>query len=293
MSTELFDLENRPGLTLSRYRTRDINHKPETVTNNATATYTPIETRCEAIKMEGLYKPSVSGSHYLSFSSLGPSKLSINDKVIFNITKNCDDPMGFFLGGVAEEKKQYSFVKGQEYKILLESLAPVSGDADRGGLSLLKGLLGVHTGFMLQEIYEEDLLTSAVEAAKSAEVALVFVGNTTAWETEGTLLLPSYPNLSRLYCSPLTKSNRPRYDHHESPCQWVSRSSHLRRLRCQLQSRCHQLHRRCNRHAMALSCVCLHSGVVPWSRSRKCHCRRAVRGRQPWRQTPHDNPTVY
>jgi beta-glucosidase len=199
MAADLFDLDNKPGLTLSRYQTHDFSQPPEATANHPTGSYMPIETRCEALKIEGSYKPSVSGSHYLSFSSLGPSKLFINDHAVFDITKNSDDPMGFLLGGVAEEKKQYDFVKGQEYKIRIESLAPVGSDG--GGLSLLDGLLGVHTGFMLQQTYEEDLLTSAVEAAKSADVALVFVGNTTAWETEGTILFLVVIILSGLHCS--------------------------------------------------------------------------------------------
>jgi beta-glucosidase len=194
MAADLFDLDGRPGLTLSRYQTQDFSQTPEATGNHLTGSYMPIETRCDAIKIEGSYKPPMTGSHYLSFSSLGPSKLFINDNVVFDITKNSDDPMGFLLGGVAEEKKQYSFVKGQEYKICIESLAPVGSDG--GGLSLLDGLLGVHTGFMLQQTYEEDVLTSAVEAAKSADVALVFVGNTTAWETEGTLLFLFLTNLA-------------------------------------------------------------------------------------------------
>jgi hypothetical protein len=34
-------------------------------------------------------------------------------------------------------------------------------------------------------------LASAVEVAKLADVALIFVGNTTSWETEGMLLFPT------------------------------------------------------------------------------------------------------
>ena len=42
-------------------------------------------------------------------------------------------------------------------------------------------------GFMPQAVYEQDLLPAAVEAARNADVALVFVGNTSEWETEGKL----------------------------------------------------------------------------------------------------------
>jgi beta-glucosidase len=178
-------------LTLSRYQTRDFSGEPEAIQNNETGSYMPIETRCAAVRIEGAYKPSVSGSHYMSFYALGPSQLFINDKLIFDITKNSDDPMGFLFGGVVEERSQVDFVKGQEYRVRVESIAPVSHPNSKETLSLLDGLLGVHLGFMTQETFEEDLLASAVEVAKSADVALVFVGNIASWETEGVMLFSS------------------------------------------------------------------------------------------------------
>jgi beta-glucosidase len=191
MKDDLFDLDGKPGLTLSRYQTRDFSGEPEAIQNNETGSYMPIETRCAAVRIEGAYKPSVSGSHYMSFYALGPSRLFINDKLIFDITKNSDDPMGFLFGGVVEERSQVDFVKGQEYRVRVESIAPVSHPNSKETLSLLDGLLGVHLGFMTQETFEEDLLASAVEVAKSADVALVFVGNTASWETEGVMLFSS------------------------------------------------------------------------------------------------------
>ncbi|RDW57663.1 beta-glucosidase-10 [Coleophoma crateriformis] len=188
----LFSLENKPGLTLSRYDTRDFSSTPE-VSSHDMGTYIPLESRCEAARLEGVYRPTVTGSHYLSFSSLGPSKFLINDKVVLETTKNSDDSMGFLLGGVVEEIVSFDFVAGEEYKIRLETVAPK--DEAEGGLSLLEGLLGIHLGFMLQSDYEADLLTDAVEIAKTSDIALIFVGNTPVWETEGqdmtTMSLPA------------------------------------------------------------------------------------------------------
>jgi beta-glucosidase len=119
-------------------------------------------------------------------SALGPSKVYVDEQMIFNITRDCDDPMAFILAGVEEGKAQFHFTQGQEYRIRVRSLAPATEPNDEESFNLLAGLLGIHLGFMRQNEFEEDLLTAAVEVAKSADVALIFVGNTPAWETEGT-----------------------------------------------------------------------------------------------------------
>ncbi|KAF2448326.1 hypothetical protein P171DRAFT_211057 [Karstenula rhodostoma CBS 690.94] len=43
----------------------------------------------------------------------------------------------------------------------------------------------VHLGLILQAEMEQDVLSEAVELAKDADLTVVFVGNTTQWETEG------------------------------------------------------------------------------------------------------------
>lgn len=186
LQDDVFDSRGNPGLTLNRYQTRDFSGLPELITTIATGSYLPFEERCEAIKLECTYRPSVSGYHYMSFSALGPAKLYVDEQIIFDITHDCDDPMAFILGGIPEEQAQFHFVQGKEYQIRVESLVPTNDSSTPGSFSLLAGLLGVHLGFMHQEVFEEDLLTAAVDAAKSADVALVFVGNPPSWETEGT-----------------------------------------------------------------------------------------------------------
>lgn len=186
MSDDVFDLENKPGLTLLKYLARSFEGEPDSITTITSGKFMSLGTPCQAVKLEGVYRPTVSGSHYLSFSSLGPAKLLINDQEVFKITQNSDDKMGFLLGGAVEEQTQFKFIKGQEYKLYVEVLAPVNeGNDQEDGLSLLADMLGVHLGFMLQEEYERDLLAEAMEVAKSAETVVVFVGNTPQWETEG------------------------------------------------------------------------------------------------------------
>ncbi|KAG4440193.1 hypothetical protein IFR05_004338 [Cadophora sp. M221] len=141
-----------------------------------------IGTPCVAAKLETRLHPTVSGSHYLAFSSLGPATVTINSKKIFDVTEYNDDAMRFHLGGSVQEQKQFDFEKGKEYEIDVEAFGLPTGDET---FSLFRGMIGLQLGFMLQEEYEKDMLAEAVEAAKAAEIAVVFVGNTTAWETEG------------------------------------------------------------------------------------------------------------
>ncbi|KAJ9602527.1 hypothetical protein H2200_013070 [Cladophialophora chaetospira] len=178
---DVSNLEGRPGFTLSRYESQDCSGAPESITTIKTGSYMPMGARCGSISLECIYKPSVSGSHYLGFSSLGQSKVYVDDQVVFNITEDCDDAMGFLFGGVEEARAQFSFSQGKEYRVRVESFSPAVNPSS----GILGGLLGVHFGFMHQQVFEEDLFTAAVDAARSADVALVFVGNTPSWETEG------------------------------------------------------------------------------------------------------------
>lgn len=43
----------------------------------------------------------------------------------------------------------------------------------------------IHLGFIPQSEMEQDVLSEAVDLARNADIAVIFVGNTTQWETEG------------------------------------------------------------------------------------------------------------
>lgn len=49
----------------------------------------------------------------------------------------------------------------------------------------MEGQTSIHLGFIAQAEMEQDVLAEAVDLAKDADLAIVFVGNTTQWETEG------------------------------------------------------------------------------------------------------------
>lgn len=183
MATDVTDADGKPGFTVSRFDLADISSTPSVTSNIIAGNYMPLGLPASAATIEGTFKPSVSGSHYLSFGGLGPSKLLINDKVVLESTVNCPDSMAFLLGGGVEMTCRYSFEAGNSYNIKVETWAPtIDHPSD---LVLLNGLLGARLGFMAQKEYEQDMLKLAVDAAKDVDVAVVFVGNTNAWETEG------------------------------------------------------------------------------------------------------------
>lgn len=176
------DADGKPGFTVSAFDSADLSGKPVEVKNIPSSVYIPLGDRYSALTIEGTFTPSTTGSHHISFGSLGPCKLLIDDKVVLESQKSAPDSMAFLLGGAEELTGRYSFDAGKSHKIRIETLAPVNNDI---GNVLLDGLIGARLGFMTQEDYEKDILTAAVETAKNVDVALIFVGNTTAWETEG------------------------------------------------------------------------------------------------------------
>lgn len=125
----------------------------------------------------------MSGSHYVSVNGFGPTNLYIDDLLVLSV-KGEPDVMGILLGGVKDEMCQYKFCSGQKYRIRLESSVPPKGSEEGVG-AILDGVLASRLGFVYQHDYEKDHLHEAIEVARSADVVLAFVGNTSVWETEG------------------------------------------------------------------------------------------------------------
>jgi beta-glucosidase len=147
---------------------------------------------CQTVRFSTTYTPPKSGSHYLSFSGLGPSKLFINDVLVADQTKPTKDAMGFLLGVQDEIRFQYAFDSTKQYSIAIETHPSPNADAE---LHLLNHQCSIHVGLITAAEMEHDVLSEAIELARTADMAIVFVGNTTQWETEGqdlsTMTLPA------------------------------------------------------------------------------------------------------
>ncbi|KAH8601504.1 glycoside hydrolase superfamily [Bisporella sp. PMI_857] len=199
LSLDTLDDEGKPGLTLQGYSSKDRTGTPD-IKNIESATYRNFEgVRHAAITMTGTYIPSQSGSHYLAFHAIADTTVFINDVVVFSVSGSGVDAMAFLLGVATADQVQYEFIAGQKYSIRIQSSA---ASTNASGLSILNDCIGFSLGFMLQSEYEADLLTPAISLAKESDIALVFVGHTTVWETEGTdrdtMSLPANGSLDRL-----------------------------------------------------------------------------------------------
>ncbi|KAH8811068.1 glycoside hydrolase superfamily [Xylogone sp. PMI_703] len=191
-------VEGRPGLSVYRYSSSNVGRALDSITDVREARYIPIGEKWGRAKLHGFYTPSITGSHYLSLCGIGSSNLYIDDELVIEDPTGCEDITAFLFGSYRGKIKQYYFERGKDYKIRIETFQPTG----KVQLPLWEGLLGVLVGFMSQQEYEFDLLPPAVQAAKEAEVAIIFVGNTASWESSGqdmqTMHLPFNGSQDRL-----------------------------------------------------------------------------------------------
>lgn len=91
--------------------------------------------------------------------------------------------MGFLFGGVAAPEFKVALESGRQYKLLLRTSPPTTSGTEDA--SILAGLCGLRVGSMSETEYDRDLVSEAVEVAKSADYAVIFTGHEPFWETEG------------------------------------------------------------------------------------------------------------
>lgn len=175
--------EGNPGFNLRVWRSSDKDEsgtmchmaKSEFQSNDNTDTTAAI--------MTGRFKPTLTGNHYLGFSTVGNTNVFINDELVFEYEGNCPDVMAFLLGTATQQKKRYDFVAGKEYKIRVE--AKSAQDTTSGLETYASNIVGFNLSFKYEQLHDVNLLSEAVTVARSSDIAIVFVGNTPEWETEG------------------------------------------------------------------------------------------------------------
>ncbi|KAI9162790.1 Beta-glucosidase B [Paramyrothecium foliicola] len=145
--------------------------------------YSPLgsnESFWKALEIVGDFVPSETGHHYIACSGLGPTQITVNDKIVFEQKGNCTDPMGSLFLAAPEEEIRHFFEAGQTYRVRIRSEPPV-----KIGLEILEGRSGVRVGFSLESTHDADLEGEAVRVAADADLAIVFTGHDPQWETEG------------------------------------------------------------------------------------------------------------
>ncbi|KAL3450806.1 glycoside hydrolase superfamily [Aspergillus insuetus] len=200
LSENVINNEGNPGFTLQAWRESDVGRNG-TTSNLTTAEFQSNDnTDTTGATMMGTFRPAVTGNHYLGFSTVGNTNVFINNEPIWEYKGNCPDVMAYLLGTATEEKKQYKFVAGKEYKIRIE--AKSAQDTTSGLETYASNIVGFKLTFMEEGEHDADLLSEAVKVAQSSDIAIVFVGNLTSWETEGadreSMDLPRNGSLDRL-----------------------------------------------------------------------------------------------
>ncbi|KXJ90096.1 glycoside hydrolase superfamily [Microdochium bolleyi] len=160
------------------------------------------------VTLTGTFRPRVSGQHYISFTTVGNSTVRIDGAVVFQAEGAAPDVMAYMLSTAEDEVARHDFEAGRDYKVEIEAL-PALG----AGVSVFaQGVIGVTMGFMAEEEHDVVLLPEAVAVAEESDVAVVFVGHTPTWETEGTdrgsMNLPKDGSLDKLIGSVAAAAKR-------------------------------------------------------------------------------------
>ncbi|KAI1341010.1 family 3 glycoside hydrolase [Xylariaceae sp. FL0016] len=176
-------LDGNPGFTM-KWFDRETNELVDTKHGQESCSQSPIlndEGVGKVIEYVGDYTPATAGSHYLGCTGLGPTQVFINDNVIYDQKKPCQDAMGFLFGALSEDEFTHSFEDGKTYRIRVRTVPPVNIP----GLELLNGRAGLRLGLQLAADHDADLVGEAATVAKDCDYAIVFTGHDPQWETEG------------------------------------------------------------------------------------------------------------
>ncbi|CRK04493.1 hypothetical protein BN1723_008890 [Verticillium longisporum] len=181
-SGAVFGLDGQPGFT--RLLFEDGRSEPSKTSHGQTlSAYSPLgsqESLWRALEIVADFTPLESGSHYVACSGLGPTKVYVDNKLIWEQTGNSSDPMGSLFLAAPEQEFRHHFEGGRKHRLRIRSDPP-----RKIGLEILEGRSGVRVGFSLESAHDADLQAEAVGVAQAADLAVVFTGHDPQWETEG------------------------------------------------------------------------------------------------------------
>ena len=121
------------------------------------------------------YTATESGDFTLGLHSAGLAKLYVNGELVINVWDQWQKGRTFFEEGCDEVVASYRFEAGEIYTLEMEFAVK---DTDNLDLAAWR--------FGLSKPLGDEAIEAAVELAKSAEVAILFVGRSGQWDTEGS-----------------------------------------------------------------------------------------------------------
>ncbi|KAF5682305.1 beta-glucosidase [Fusarium denticulatum] len=143
--------------------------------------------------------PRTTGKHTISFMSVGPGKLFINDKLVLDLWDWTEEGEAMFDGSIDYlVDVDMEADKAVELRVeMTNELRPISKQKQFG---ITHKYGGCRIGYKEQD--QVDYIQQAVQTARDADVAVVVVGVDAEWESEGydrqTMDLPADGNQDRL-----------------------------------------------------------------------------------------------
>jgi beta-glucosidase len=125
-----------------------------------------------SVRAAGRFAPEQSGTYVFGLTSTGPSRLLLDGRQAIDNWTNFTRGGSFFGAGSAEQRCEIELTAGQEHRIELEF-------RNEPGMPMA----GLRLGVMPRP--PSDAMERAVALASHADVALVFAGLSSEWESEG------------------------------------------------------------------------------------------------------------
>lgn len=171
--------QNRAGLTIEYFNNLELGGEAVLVRHAARIHYTWIGAFADAVdpehfsaRLSGRFTATETGPFTFSIASAGLSRLKLDGAVVIDNWSEQRPGTAFFNQGTANETCVLDLQQGRAYDLELEY--------SREGAKFVGGVR-----LDCQPPLPEDLFERAVEAARSCDVAILFVGLNDAWESEG------------------------------------------------------------------------------------------------------------
>jgi beta-glucosidase len=143
--------------------------------------------------------PQTTGNHTFSLSSVGPAKMYIDGQLLIDNWDWTEASEAMFNGS-AEALASWPMYAGNPVEILIDSNNEVRPAPEPGHTGTTHRFGGCRIGYI--ESSNRDFIAEAAKVAASADVAVVVVGLSAEWESEGydrqTMDLPKDGNQDRL-----------------------------------------------------------------------------------------------
>lgn len=152
-----------------------------------------------SFKVKTILRPTSTGRHTISFRSVGPGRLFVNDELFIDNWDWTEEGEAMFEDSKDIDKQIY-LEQGRSVRLRVESTNEVRPAAKIAVDGVRHKYGGCRIGY--QEESKVDLLQEAIDVAKAADIAVVVVGLDGEWESEGydrhSMDLPKHGSQDRL-----------------------------------------------------------------------------------------------